>query len=105
MWLNSTTNEEPYPGLDILVKPYGNIGPPQGTSTGAAWLSSVRVLRRTVYSGNERNPCPVFYMSQGTARDNWEEGEDDAKSAWPLRPGPHTWYNGRYNGSKPKGGG
>ena len=23
-------------------------------------------------------------MSQGTARDNWEEGEDDAKSAWPL---------------------
>ena len=46
--------------------------------------SSVRVLRRTVNSGNERNPCPVFYMSQGTARDNWEEGEDDAKSAWPL---------------------
>ena len=25
-------------------------------------------------------------MSQGTARDNWEEGEDDAKSAWPLMP-------------------
>ena len=49
--------------------------------------SSVRVLRRTVNSGNERNPCPVFYMSQGTARDNWEEGEDDAKSAWPLM----TW--------------
>ena len=46
--------------------------------------SSVRVLRRTVNSGNERNPCPVFYMSQGTARDNWEEGEDDAKSAWPF---------------------
>ena len=23
-------------------------------------------------------------MSQRTARDNWEEGEDDAKSAWPL---------------------
>ena len=55
--------------------------------TGAAWLSSVRVLRRTVNSGNERNPCPVFYMSRGTARDNWEEGEDDAKSAWPLM----TW--------------
>ena len=47
-------------------------------------MSSVRVLRRTVNSGNERNPCPVFYMSQGTARDNWEEGEDDAKSAWPF---------------------
>ena len=52
--------------------------------TGAAWLSSVRVLRRTVNSGNERNPCRVFYMSHGTARDNWEEGEDDAKSAWPF---------------------
>ena len=59
-------------------------GPSQDMQTGAAWLSSVRVLRRTVNSGNERNPCPVFYMSQGTARDNWEEGEDDAKSAWPL---------------------
>ena len=23
-------------------------------------------------------------MSRGTARDNWEEGEDDAKSAWPF---------------------
>ena len=23
-------------------------------------------------------------MSQETARDNWEEGEDDAKSAWPF---------------------
>jgi len=31
-----------------------------------------------------RNPYPVFYLSQGTARDNWEEGEDDAKSAWPF---------------------
>ena len=30
-----------------------------------------------------RNPYSVFYMSQRTARDNWEEGEDDAKSAWP----------------------
>ena len=31
-----------------------------------------------------RNPYPVFYLSQGTARDNREEGEDDAKSAWPF---------------------
>ena len=46
--------------------------------------SSVRVLRRSLNWGNERNPCSVFYMSQRTARDNWEEGEDDAKSAWPL---------------------
>ncbi len=22
---------------------------------------------------------------------------DDVKSVWPLRPGPHTYYNARYN--------
>jgi len=27
-----------------------------------------------------------------------EEGGDDVKSAWPLCPGLHTRYNGRYNG-------
>ena len=25
---------------------------------------------------------------------------DDVKSSWPLHPGPHTCYNGRYNGSQ-----
>ena len=29
----------------------------------------------------------------------WEEGGDDVKSAWLLRPGQHTYYNGRYRGS------
>ena len=33
-----------------------------------------------------------------TAPDNGEEGGDDVKSSWPLRPGLHTCYNGRYNG-------
>ena len=37
-------------------------------------------------------------MSSSTARLNWEEGGDDVKSAWPLCPGLHTRYNGRYNG-------
>ena len=27
-----------------------------------------------------------------------EEGGDDVKSSWPLRPGPHTCYNGGDNG-------
>ncbi len=31
-----------------------------------------------------RNPYPVFYLSLETARDNLEEGEDDAKSACPF---------------------
>ncbi len=25
---------------------------------------------------------------------------DDVKSSWPLRPGLHTYYNGRYSGSQ-----
>ena len=35
--------------------------------TGVAWLSSARALRYSLKWGNERNPCLVFYMSQGTA--------------------------------------
>lgn len=33
-----------------------------------------------------------------TAGGKPEEGGDDVKSAWPLCPGLHTCYNGRYNG-------
>ena len=42
--------------------------------TGAAWLSSACVLKCTLKCGNMRNPYPVFYMSQETARFKWEEG-------------------------------
>ncbi|KMS91954.1 hypothetical protein BVRB_033440, partial [Beta vulgaris subsp. vulgaris] len=31
-----------------------------------------------------------------TASDKLEEGGDDVKSSWPLCPGLHTCYNGRY---------
>jgi hypothetical protein len=44
-------------------------------------------------------------VSNETAGDKPEEGEDDVKSAWPLCPGLHTRYNGRYNGlATPRGG-
>ena len=33
-----------------------------------------------------------------------EEGGDDVKSSWPLRPGLHTCYNGRYKGLLPREG-
>ncbi len=36
--------------------------------------------------------------SEGTAGDKPEEGGDDVKSSWPLRPGLHTCYNGGDNG-------
>ena len=77
--------------------------PARDHSIGAAWLSSARVVRCWVKSRNERNPCPVLpylnrWNSQETARDNLEEGGDDVKSSWPLCPGLHTCYNGRYKG-------
>jgi hypothetical protein len=35
--------------------------------------------------------------SRETASVQLEEGGDDVKSVWPLRPGLHTCYNGQYN--------
>ena len=52
-------------------------------------------MKCPVQSVNERNPYPVLYFSQGTALVNREEGGDDVKSAWLLRLGLHTCYNGQ----------
>ena len=94
--------EEPYLPLipRILQRcesAFGNV------VTGAAWLSSARVVRCWVKSRNERNPCPYLPARKGgnskeTAGDKPEEGGDDVKSSWPLRPGLHTCYNGLYKG-------
>ena len=72
-------------------------------STGAAWLSSARVVRCRVKSHNERNPC--LQLPAGHAGDSGEtagvkpeEGGDDVKSSWPLCPGLHTCYNGTHKG-------
>ncbi len=51
-------------------------------------------MRCWVKSRNERNPRRVLYFSHETARSNREEGGDDVKSAWLLRPGLLTRYNG-----------
>ncbi len=74
--------------------------------TDAAWLSSARAVRCSVKSGNERNPRHYLPARNGgnsseTARVKREEGVDDVKSVWLLRPGLHTCYNGRYNGLLP----
>ena len=73
-------------------KPWGTVK--SEPSTGAAWLSSARVVRCWVKSSNERNPHVVLTRSQQTAPVNGEEGGDDVKSAWPLCLGLHTCYNG-----------
>ena len=75
----------------------------RGAITGAAWLSSARVVRCWVKSRNERNPYPLLLrkeVSEETAGDELEEGGDDVKSSWPLCPGLHTCYNGCYRGKQ-----
>ena len=74
-----------------------------GMYEGAAWLSSARAVRCWVKSRNERNPYDQLPSgnagdSDRTARASGEEGGDDVKSSWPLRPGRHTCYNGRHSG-------
>ena len=81
--------------------PFGSAG----VRTGAAWLSSARVVRCWVKSRNERNPrCYLPTGEAGnysrTAGDKPEEGGDDVKSSWPLQAGLHTCYNGGDNGQR-----
>ena len=101
MWFNSTQREEPYLGLTSSGNPRETGGLLRDPRTGAAWLSSARVVRCWVKSRNERNPR--FQLparpgghSGGTAGDKPEEGGDDVKSSWPSWAGPHTCYNGGY---------
>ena len=73
-----------------------------GGVTGAAWLSSARVVRCLVKSSNERNPYRLLPAGNAgncdeTAGDKPGEGGDDVKSSWPLRVGLETCYNGYYN--------
>ncbi len=101
MWFNSMIREKPYQGLT-----YAGVSRRRGSHfggpyTGAAWLSSARAVKCWVKSRNERNPCYLLPAcndgdSDGTAGDKPEEGGDDVKSSWPLCPGLHTCYNGRY---------
>ncbi|GAA57881.1 hypothetical protein CLF_113308 [Clonorchis sinensis] len=51
--------------------------------------------RRLTLSGPAGN-------SKETASDKLEEGGDDVKSSWPLRPGLHTCYNGAYKEKRPR---
>ncbi len=87
----------------------GMVLPSGETYTGAAWLSSARVVRCRVKSLNERNPCRQ--LPAGNAGDSGEtagvkpeEGGDDVKSSWPLCPGLHTCYNGAYKGKQTREG-
>ena len=62
--------------------------------------SSARVVRCPLKCGNERNPCRVLTITRDCLTASREEGGDDVKSAWSLRPGLHTSYNGEDNRSR-----
>src|SRR5215510_5325364 len=101
MWFNSMIREEPYLGLTCrrMFQRWNSVA--IHACAGAAWLSSARAVRCWVKSRNERNPYRQLPAgnagdSGGTAGDKPEEGGDDVKSSWPLCPGLHTCYNGRY---------
>ncbi len=110
MWFNSTQREEPYLGLTSREFCRNTEVPlTRNPMTGAAWLSSARVVRCWVKSRNERNP--YLQLPSGKAGDfgdtapvNGEEGGDDVKSSWPLCPGLHTCYNGMYKGKRSREG-
>ncbi len=110
MWFNSRQREEPYQDLTCLSRtPEKESFGSAGEDTGAAWLSSARVVRCWVKSRNERNPRLLLPARNGghseeTAGDKPEEGGDDVKSSWPLHPGLHTCYNGGDNESRSRKG-
>ena len=58
----------------------------------------VGLVRPAKTAPKERKRCVPH--SRGTASEILEEGGDDVKSAWPLWAGPHTCYNGNYNGKQ-----
>ncbi len=66
--------------------------------TGVAWPSSARAVGCSLQWGNERNPCPVLNCHGGLFDFISEGRGDDVRSAWPLCPGQHTFYNGADNG-------
>ena len=72
---------------------------------GGAWPSSVRAVRRSVKSDNERDPCcqlqfflPREKHSGETAADEAEEGVGNGRSVCPESPRLHADYNVRNNG-------
>ena len=101
MWFNSMQHEEPYQNLkcrELLWKQWV----PSGTRTqvvhGCRQLVSWDVGLSPATSATLVSSCHhLVGHFRKTAGDKPEEGEDDVKSACPLRSGLHTCYNGYDN--------
>ena len=72
---------------------------------GGAWPPSVRTVRRSVKSDNERDPShhllglsPERLYYGDTAVVKTEEGEGNGRSVCPESPGLHARYKGQDNG-------
>ena len=71
---------------------------------GGAWPSSVRTVRRSVKSDNERDPHP-YLLSLSSEKEHYketagaksEEGEGNGRSVCPESPGQHARYKGLDN--------
>jgi hypothetical protein len=61
-------------------------------------------LRPRLSPATSATPVLSYHHSVGDSRETAgvkpEEGGDDVKSSWPLRPGLHTYYNGGNNESQ-----
>ena len=67
-------------------------------STGVAWPSSARVVGCSLQWGIERNPRSELNILRRLSNFLLEGSGDDVRSAWPLYPGQHTYYNGADRG-------
>src|SRR5271166_683704 len=102
MWFNSTQREEPYLGSNgfgtSLETGTSRRGPESRCCM--AVVSSCREMLGYVPQRAQPLSCVATPLkrkhSQETGSDKLEEGGDDVKSSWPLCPGLHTCYNGRY---------
>ncbi len=72
---------------------------------GGAWPPSVRTVRRSVKSDNERDPhlylllvSSLIRHTKETAGDKSEEGEGNGRSVCPESSGLHARYKGQDNG-------
>ncbi len=66
---------------------------------------SLRVVKCWVKSRNERNPYPLLpavSRELSETSDKLEEGGDDVKSSWPLRPVGYTRADGAYKEQRPR---
>src|SRR3712207_5424047 len=84
VWFNSTQREQPYPDLTWHCKVV-KATRLRGCATGAAWLSSARVVRCWVKSRNERNPYGQLLVSGRTAHLGRKAGMTSSPH------GPYVW--------------